>query len=115
MPHREQRPPIDPEVGIPDLIRRLTDDSKRLAGDEVRLAKLELGENLHSGARGTLWLALSFGVGVVALTAATIGLAALIGRLAAGHMWVGALLTGAIELGIARGCERPSRVPARTP
>ena len=101
MPHREPRPPIDPEVGIPDLIRRLTADSRRLAGDEVRLAKLELGENLRSGARGTLWLALSFGVGVVAMTAATIGLAALIGRLVAGHMWVGAIVTGAIELGLA--------------
>ena len=101
MQHREPRPPIDPEVGIPDLIRRLTDDSKRLAGDEVRLAKLELGENLRTGARGTLWLALSFGVGVVAMTAATIFVAALIGRLVAGHMWVGALLTGLIELGLA--------------
>ena len=98
---REPRPPIDPEVGIPDLIRRLTDDSKRLAGDEVRLAKLELGENLRTGARGTLWLALSFGVGVVAMTAATIFLAALIGRLVAGHMWIDALLTGLIELGLA--------------
>jgi hypothetical protein len=101
VPHSEPRPPIDPEVGIPDLIRRLTDDSKRLAGDEVRLAKLELGENLRAGARGTLWLALSFGVGVVAMTAATIFLASLIGRLAAGHMWIGAILTGVIELGLA--------------
>ena len=101
MPQREPRPPIDPDVGIPDLIRRLTDDSKRLAGDEVRLAKLELGENLRAGARGTLWLALSFGVGVVAMTAATICLAALIGRLVAGHMWIGALVTGVIELGLA--------------
>jgi len=98
---RQQRPPIDPEVGIPDLIRRLTDDSKRLATDEVRLAKLELGENIRTGARGTLWLSLAFGVGVVAMTAATIGLAAIIGRLVAGHMWVGALVTGALELGIA--------------
>ena len=98
---REQRPPIDPEVGIPDLIRRLTDDSKRLASDEVRLAKLELGENIRTGARGTLWLALSFGVGVVAMSAGTLFLASLIGRLAAGHMWVGALATGVIELGIA--------------
>ena len=101
MQHREPRPPIDPEVGIPDLIRRLTDDSKRLASDEVRLAKLELGENLRTGARGTLWLALSFGVGVVAMTAATIFVAALIGRLVAGHMWIGALVTGLIELGLA--------------
>ena len=100
VPQREQVT-IDPDVGIPDLIRRLADDSKRLATDEVRLAKLELGENLRTGARGTLWLAVAFGVGVVSMTAATIFLAALIGRLAAGHMWVGALLTGLIELAIA--------------
>lgn len=90
--------PIDPEVGIPDLIRRLTDDSKRLAADELRLAKLELAENFRAGARGTMWIAVAFGVGVVALTAATIFVAALIGRLAAGHMWLGAIVTGAIEL-----------------
>ena len=122
MAHSEQRTPIDPEVGIPDLIRRLTDDSKRLAGDEVRLAKLELGENIRTGARGTLWLALSFGVGVVAMTAATIGLAALVGRLVAGHMWVGALVTGVVELVLAfvlvkRGIgefKRPSYTLAET-
>lgn len=90
--------PIDPEVGIPDLIRRLTDDSKRLASDELRLAKLELAENFRAGARGTVWLAVSFGVGVVALSAATIFVASLIGRLVGGHMWVGALVTGVIEL-----------------
>lgn len=92
---------IDPDVGIPDLIRRLADDSKRLATDEVRLAKLELGENLRTGARGTVWLAVAFGVGVVATSAATIFLAALIGRLVGGHMWVGALVTGLLELGLA--------------
>ena len=100
MPLREHTQ-IDPDVGIPDLIRRLADDSKRLATDEVRLAKLELGENLRTGARGTLWLAVAFGVGVVAMTAATIFLAALIGRLAAGHMWLGAIVTGLLELGVA--------------
>lgn len=92
---------IDPDVGIPDLIRRLTDDSKRLASDEVRLAKLELGENLHTGARGTLRLALAFGAGVVAMVALTIGLSAGIGRLINFNYWAGALITGAIELGLA--------------
>ena len=100
MPLRQQTP-VDPDVGIPDLIRRLADDSKRLATDEVRLAKLELGENLRTGARGTLWLAIAFGVGVVAMSAATVFLASLIGRLAAGHMWVGAIVTGLLELGLA--------------
>ena len=96
-----QQTPIDPEVGIPDLIRRLTDDSKRLATDEVRLAKLELQENLRTGARGTMWVSVAFGMAVVATTGATIFLAALIGRLASGHMWVGALVTGVLELGLA--------------
>ena len=96
-----QQTPIDPEVGIPDLIRRLTDDSKRLATDEVRLAKLELQENLRTGARGTMWVSVAFGMAVVATTGATSFLAALIGRLASGHMWVGALVTGALELGLA--------------
>ena len=92
---------IDPEAGIPDLIRRLTDDSKRLASDEVRLAKLELGQNIKSGARGALWLAMAFGVGVVTLVALTIGLIAAVGRWDHGHMWAGALLVGAVELGLA--------------
>lgn len=100
MPLREHTQ-IDPDVGIPDLIRRLADDSKRLASDEVRLAKLEIGENLRTGARGTVWLAVAFGVGVVSLSAGTIFAAALIGRLASGHMWVGALVTGLLELGLA--------------
>ncbi len=95
------RPPhttIDPEVGIPDLIRRLTDDSKRLVGDEVRLAKLEVSENIHTGARGALWLAVAFGIGIVGIVGFTIFAATLIGRLASGNMWVGALVVGVLEL-----------------
>ncbi len=92
---------IDPDAGIPDLVRRLTDDSKRLVSDEVRLAKLEIGENLHAGARGALWLTLAFGVGVVGLVGMTIFLATLIGRAVSGHMWVGAVVTGVLELGAA--------------
>ncbi len=100
MPQR-QITPIDPDVGIPDLIRQLTDDSKRLVGDEVRLAKLEMKENLRVAARGSLQLAIAFGVGVVALTAATIFLSALIGRAIGQNYWLGALVTGALELGLA--------------
>ena len=96
-PH-SQTTRIDPDAGIPDLVRRLTDDSKRLLGDEVRLAKLEMTENLHAGARGALWLALAFGISVVGLVALTLFLATLIGRLANGHMWVGALVVGVLEL-----------------
>ena len=89
---------VDPDTGIPDLIHRLTDDSKRLLADEVRLAKLEMTENIHAGARGALWLTLAFGTGVVGLVALTLLVATLIGRLANGHMWVGAIVVGVLEL-----------------
>ena len=91
---------IDPETGIPDLIRRLTDDSKRLVTDEVHLAKLEAKDSLHRAARGGIWLALAFGVAVIMLVALTVFIATLIGRLANDHMWVGALVTGVVELAI---------------
>ena len=91
----------DPDAGIPDLVRRLTDDSKRLLGDEVRLAKLEIGENVRTGAHGTLWMAVSFAVGVVTMIAMTVTLVAAIGALAGGHMWIGAIATGIIELALA--------------
>jgi hypothetical protein len=90
----------DPDTGIPDLIRRLTDDSKRLVTDEVHLAKLETRESLHRAGRGALWMVLGFGAGVIALVALTILLATLIGQMDRGHMWFGALLTGILELGI---------------
>jgi uncharacterized membrane protein YqjE len=90
----------DPETGIPDLIRRLTDDSKRLVTDEVSLAKIEAKDSLHKAARGTLWMSVALGVSVIALVALTVFLSTLIGRIANGHMWVGALITGVIELAI---------------
>ena len=91
---------IDPDTGIPDLIRRLTDDSKRLVTDEVQLAKLEAKDSLHRAARGGIWLALAFGVSIVMLVALTVFVATLIGRIANDHMWLGALITGVIELGV---------------
>ena len=91
---------IDPETGIPDLIRRLTDDSKRLVTDEVQLAKLEAKDSLHRAARGGLWLALAFGVSIIMLVALTVFIATLIGRLANDHMWIGALVTGVVELAL---------------
>ena len=94
----------DPDTGIPDLIRRLSDDSKRLVTDEVRLAKIETKEGVHRMARGALWLGLAFGAGVVMLVALTIFLSTLIGRAANGHMWVGALVTGLAELGAGAYC-----------
>lgn len=96
-----QRMPVDPDTGIPDLISRLGEDSKRLMRDEVQLAKLELRDSMKRSARGAMWMGVSFGVGVVALVALTLLVATLIGRLAAGHMWVGALFTGLIELVVA--------------
>jgi hypothetical protein len=92
---------LDPDIGIPELVRRLSDDGKRLLTDEVRLAKLELTGNARQAARGGVRLAIAFGIGVVALTAATLLLATFIGRLVNGHMWVGAVVTGLLELGIA--------------
>jgi uncharacterized membrane protein YqjE len=90
----------DPDVGIPDLIRRLTNDSKRLVTDEVQLAKIEAKESLHRATRGVLWLALAFGAAVVMLVAVTLLLTSLLGRLMAGHMWFGAIVTGVIELAV---------------
>ncbi|HEY9227801.1 MAG TPA: phage holin family protein [Gemmatimonadaceae bacterium] len=91
----------DPDAGIRDLIVRLSDDSKRLMGDEVRLAKLELRENLISGGKGALWLGVAFGTGLVAVAMLTLLLTTLIGRFAGGHMWIGALVTGVLELVLA--------------
>ena len=91
---------IDPDTGIPDLIRRLTDDSKRLVTDEVQLAKLEAKDSLHRATRGALWLGLAFGVSIIMLVALTVFIATLIGRIANDHMWIGALVTGVVELGL---------------
>lgn len=93
--------PVDPDAGIPDLIHKLGDDSKRLVTDEMRLAKLEITESVRMAGRGAMWLGVAFGAGVVALVAATLLLATLIGRLSAGHMWVGAIVTGLLELPLA--------------
>jgi uncharacterized membrane protein YqjE len=90
----------DPETGIPDLIRRLTDDSKRLVTDEVSLAKIEAKESVRRATKGAVWMALALGVAVVMLVALTVFVATLIGRIADGHMWIGALITGVVELAI---------------
>ena len=90
----------DPDTGIPDLIRRLSDDSKRLVSDEVRLAKIEAMDSVHLATRGVLWMALAFGVAVVMFVAVTIFLVTLIGRAVNGHMWIGALVIGVFELAL---------------
>ena len=89
---------VDPDTGIPELIHRLGDDSKRLVSDEVRLAKLEVRENLKRGGKDLMWLVAAFGVAVVALVAFTMLFVTLIGRILNGHMWVGALVVGVVEL-----------------
>lgn len=89
-----------PDTGIPDLVRRLTQDSKRLVTDEVRLAKLEVKDSVKRASRGVLWMALAFGVGVVMMVALTLFLITLIGRMAEGHMWIGALAVGIAELAL---------------
>jgi len=90
----------DPDVGIPDLIRRLTNDSKRLVTDEVQPAKLEAKDSLHRATRGVLWMVLAFGAAVIMLVALTLLLTSLLGRLMDGHMWFGAIVTGVIELAL---------------
>ena len=92
---------LDPDTGIPDLVRRLSDDGKRLVADEIRLAKIETTENVKRAGRGGVRLAVAFGVGVVAMVAFTLLLATLIGRIVNGHMWLGALVTGIVELVLA--------------
>ncbi len=100
MPER-QHTQIDPNVGIPDLVRRLTDDSKRLAADEVKLAKLEVSDAVHAGTRGAMWLGAAFGAAVVAAVALTVLLVAAIGGLIGdANYWLGALIVGVLELGI---------------
>ena len=94
----ERQSNLDGTAGIPDLLRRLADESKRLANDEVRLAKLELRESVHTSARGGVRLALAFGAGTVAMVGLTIALAALVGRLIGHNYWLGAMLVGVLEL-----------------
>ncbi|HEY4219544.1 MAG TPA: phage holin family protein [Gemmatimonadaceae bacterium] len=91
---------IDPDIGIPDLVRSLKDDSTRLVRDEIRLGKLELHDDVKRAGHGSLWLGASFAVGIVTLVLGTFAIATLIGRLAAGHMWVGAVVVGVVELAL---------------
>jgi len=90
--------PVDPDSGIPDLIRRLGDDSKRLAGDELRLAKLELHESVHTSVDGSIRLALALAFGIVAAVALTVLLIVAVAALLGHNYWAGALVVGAFEL-----------------
>lgn len=90
--------PIDADVGIPELVQRMSDDSKRLAKDEARLVKLETTESVRRAGLGAMWLGIAFAAGVTALVALTLLVSTLIGRLVAGHMWLGAIITGVVEI-----------------
>lgn len=92
--------PASSDVGVGELVRRLADDSKRLAADEVRLAKLEVSEGLRDGARGAMWLGVASGIAVVATVALTIFIASAIGAIAGGRYWMGALLVGVVEVAV---------------
>lgn len=89
---------IDPDTGIPDLIRRLADDSKRLASDEVRLAKLETHQNVRTGIRGSIQLAIALAFGIVAAVALTVLLVMLVSAALNDNYWAGCLIVGAVEL-----------------
>jgi uncharacterized membrane protein YqjE len=95
-----ERMPVDPNIGIPDLISRLGDDSKRLINDEVRLAKLEIRDHIKQASKDAMWLAISFGLAVVAMMGFTMFVITLVGRVLNGHMWIGAIGVGIIELGL---------------
>jgi uncharacterized membrane protein YqjE len=95
-----ERATLDPDKGIPDLVSQLASDSKRLLKNELRLAKLETRESVGRASRGALWLAVAFAFVVVAIVAFTLFLATLIGRLVGAHYWVGAVITGVLELAL---------------
>jgi uncharacterized membrane protein YqjE len=90
----------DPDAGIPDLIRRLTGDGKRLISDEVRLAKLEMSDSVHRAGKGATWLGVAFGVAGVMWVAVNVFMITFIAALANDHIWVGALLFGVVQLAI---------------
>lgn len=92
------------DEGIPALVRRLGDDSRRLGAHEVRLAKLELGETLATLTHGAMWVGVGVGIAVVSAVALTIFLSVLIGRLAGAHYWLGATSVGAIEILVGAWC-----------
>lgn len=105
---------------VGQLVDSFTDDARQLFKAEVRLARLETSESMTRAGRGSLWLAVAFGVTVVALVAFTLFLATLMGRIADGHHWIGAVITGAIELALGgwlvkRGLKELARAPYTMP
>jgi hypothetical protein len=91
---------VTPETTIPELVRQLGGDSKQLLTDEVRLAKLEMHEAAHEAGAAAMLIAVAFGAGVVAAIAVTLFVATLIGHVVSGHMWLGALVAGVLDVGV---------------
>ena len=115
-----QRVPVDPDKGIPDLVKQLGDDGKRLVADEVRLAKMEASETVHRATSAAIALGIALGVAVFAVIAFTLFVATAFGAIANGHYWVGALLAGAIELALGlwffeKGMKALKRAPYSMP
>jgi hypothetical protein len=87
----------DGQAGVVELVRQLSDDSRRLARDEIRLAKLEMADTLRSGGQGAMVMAVAFGASVIALSALTVCVIAAL-SLAIGKVWIAALIAGVVEL-----------------
>jgi uncharacterized membrane protein YqjE len=90
-------PRTDTQAALPDLVRRLADDSKRLARDEVQLAKLELQESGRTGAHGSIQIALAVAFGIVAAVALTVLGVTAVSAALGDKYWAGALIVGAVE------------------
>jgi uncharacterized membrane protein YqjE len=91
---------IEPNTTVGDLVSRLGDDGKRLIKDEIQLAKLEVNESVHTAGRGMMWLGVAMALSFVALTALTVGLSAVLGRILTDALWLGTLLTAVLWLAI---------------
>lgn len=100
MPTDRLAPPAHPDAGIPDLIHSLASDVKRLAADEVQLARIEVKGAVRDGARGALWFAVAFGVAVIAAIALTVALVAGVAALIGDNYWLGALIVGIAQIGV---------------
>ncbi len=91
---------VDPDTTVGELIGRLADDSRRLARNEVRLAKMEIADSVQTAGRGALWLGVGFGALVISFVALAVFLATGLSRLFGGVLWVGTLVTAGLLLAL---------------
>ncbi|MEO6211045.1 MAG: phage holin family protein [Gemmatimonadaceae bacterium] len=82
---------------IKEMLGQLGADSRQLLSGEARLAKLEVHEGARHLARGLAGVAAALAIAVIAATAATV-LAIMVAGNLAGHLWIGALIVGALEI-----------------